>query len=66
MKEILMNVFHDFGTEFLDTERMEAKSLLNEYLSFHFGLDEAAKDAYISTIFAIADAIEWRKKEFNE
>ena len=27
---------------------------------------EAAKEAYISTIFSIAEAVEWRKKEFNE
>ena len=66
MRTILEAVFHDFGTEFLDAERLEAKSLLNDYLGIHFGLNEAAKDAYISTIFAVAEAVEWRKKEFNE
>lgn len=66
MKAILQAVFSDFGTEFLDNERTEATSLLNDYLSIHFGLNEAAKDSYISTIFSIAEAVEWRKKEFNE
>jgi hypothetical protein len=66
MHEIFEAVFHDFGTEFLDNERTEAASLLNDYLGIHFGLNEAAKDSYISTIFSIAEAVEWRKKEFNE
>lgn len=66
MKAILQAVFSDFGTEFLDNERTEAKSLLNDYLSIHFELSEDAKEAYISTIFAVAEMVEWRKKEFNE
>lgn len=66
MHEIFEAVFHDFSTEFLDTERLEAKSLLNDYLSIHFDLNEAEKDSYISACFAIAEGVEWRKKEFNE
>ena len=66
MKEIFSAVFRDFGTAFLDNERPEAISLLKNYLSYHFGLCEEAIDAYISTILSIADAVEWRKREFNE
>lgn len=66
MKDVLEAVFSDFSVKFLCEEYTEANSLLKDYLKHFFSLNEAAAEAYISTIFAIARAIEWRSKEFGE
>lgn len=65
MRQVLESVFSDFGVKFICEEYTEANSLLKDYLKQHFELSEASIEAYVSTIFAIARAIEWRSKEFG-
>ena len=65
MRQVLESVFSDFGVKFICEESTEARSLLKDYLKQHFELSEASIEAYVSTTFAIARAIEWRSQEFG-
>ena len=66
-KNILVDIFHDFGVGFIArNEWSEARSLVVDYAMHHAGATREEAEEIFVTAKGIADGIMWRSVEFNE
>lgn len=61
-KDVFRYIFHDFSTEDIVEDPMDARSNLRDYIKYHFDIeDDEEINNYIACVEVIAEGVEWRK-----